>query len=58
MSLAEGEAHFDADKSLVVVSIEAQLIQLQAERDVLINEKQALREEIQDTKNSLESAIH
>jgi hypothetical protein len=28
MSLAEGEAHFDADKSLFVVNIEAQLIQL------------------------------
>jgi len=57
MSLAEGEANFDADKSLVVVNIEAQLIQLQTERDALINEKQALKEEIRDTKNSLDCAI-
>ena len=51
MSLAEGEAHFDAEKSLIVVNIEAQLIQLQNERDALINEKQALKEEIRDMKN-------
>ena len=57
MSLAEGEAHFDADKSLVIVNIEAQLIQLQTERDALINEKQALKEEIRDMKNSLDCAL-
>ena len=57
MSLAEGESNFDADKSLVVVNLEAQLIQLQTERDALINEKQALKEEIRDTKNSLDCAI-
>jgi len=57
MSIAEGEAHFDADKSLVVVNIEAQLIQLQTERDALINEKQAFKEEIRDTKKSLDCAL-
>jgi uncharacterized coiled-coil DUF342 family protein len=57
MSLAEGEANFDADKSLVVVNIEAQLIHLQTERDALINEKQALKEEIRDMQNSLDCAI-
>ena len=56
MSLAEGEAHFDADKSLVVVNI-GELIQLQTERDALINEKQALKEEIRDTQNSLDCAL-
>ena len=56
MSLAEDEAHFDADKSLVVVNI-GELIQLQTERDALINEKQALKEEIRDTQNSLDCAI-
>ena len=56
MSLAEDEAHFDADKSLVVVNI-GELIQLQTERDALINEKQALKEEIRDTQNSLDCAL-
>lgn len=43
LTLGEGEANFECDKSLAVANVEGQLTKLQEDRDALINEKKALR---------------
>jgi SMC interacting uncharacterized protein involved in chromosome segregation len=50
--LSVGEAHFDTSMTIVntISSIEAQLVKLQTERDQLVNEKQILRQEIEEQK--------